>query len=90
MPRATVCGQFGTFQDFSVKGRRRRSARLGSGRELRGYWLGLGHEGAGPFVGLIRPGSGPLSTLRTSRDAGGPALLFMRGHAGTARCGNAG
>jgi hypothetical protein len=42
----------------------------------------VGHEGAGPFAGSIRPGNGPLSTLRNSRDASGPALLFIQAEIG--------
>jgi hypothetical protein len=38
--------------------------------------------GAGPFAGSIRPGNGPLSTLRKSRDASGPALLFIQAEIG--------
>ena len=29
-----------------------------------------------------RPGNGPLSTLRNSRDASGPALLFIQAEIG--------
>jgi hypothetical protein len=35
-----------------------------------------------PFAGSIRPGNGPLSTLRNSRDASGPALLFIQAEIG--------
>jgi hypothetical protein len=31
---------------------------------------------------LVRPGNGPLSTLRNSRDASGPALLFIQAEIG--------
>jgi hypothetical protein len=42
----------------------------------------VGHEGQVLSLARSAPGNGPLSTLRNSRDASGPALLFIQAEIG--------